>query len=327
MRDKSKKIKTQKSAVYKKNLFFNTVDNWGIILFFVALAARLIFAWGSLKNPLFAQHDDAYYYYKIAWNIVHGNGICFTPGIPTNGFHPLWLIILLPIYAIVPKNNLYLPIHIANTITAFATTLAIYIIYRMLRERYPDVKPGLIAILLGLFSIHPNIIYYQMCGMETGFALLPFAIAIYTHWKLLQRGENYGKYFKWWVVANIVLLWTRIDYATIVWILNIHLLWRWRSKKLIPYLALINVSILPWILWCKLKFGYWVPISGLAFPYIRRQYFLWINGNCLYKTIFYLIEIFRIEFIPSAFGVYGGMLGLIFLLGVSGFWFIFKKNK
>ncbi len=295
-------------------------DVWGILLVGVALAARLVFAWGSLKNPVFAQHDDAFYYYKIAWNIVHGNGICFTPGIPTNGFHPLWLLMLLPIYAIVPKNELNLPIHIASTITAVAITIAIYIIYRLLRERYPKAPAWLVALILGVFAINPNILYHQMCGMETGFSLLPFAVAIYTHHKLIQGGENYGKNFRWWVAANIVLLWLRIDFAIIVWLLNIHLLWRWRSKRLIPYLVLINASVLPWVLWCKLRFGHWVPISGLAFNYARNNFFFWKYGKSISTYLHMWKRELKLALFPALFRSFGGIIGLLGMIVLCVLW-------
>jgi hypothetical protein len=36
--------------------------------------------------------DDAFYYFKIAQNIVEGKGISFDGITITNGFHPLWTL-------------------------------------------------------------------------------------------------------------------------------------------------------------------------------------------------------------------------------------------
>ena len=48
--------------------------------------------------------DDAFYYFKIARNIINGAGCSFDGLAPTNGFHPLWMVFLLPIYFLVPES-------------------------------------------------------------------------------------------------------------------------------------------------------------------------------------------------------------------------------
>jgi|GEM_PF-5526512 len=48
--------------------------------------------------------DDAFYYFGVAYNVVHGYGSTFDRIHPTNGYHPLWLIVLLPIYAAVQNK-------------------------------------------------------------------------------------------------------------------------------------------------------------------------------------------------------------------------------
>ena len=55
--------------------------------------------------------DDAFYYFKTAQNIAEGNGITFDGVNPTNGFHPLWMIICVPIFALA-KLNLFLPLRV-----------------------------------------------------------------------------------------------------------------------------------------------------------------------------------------------------------------------
>src|SRR5262249_11724659 len=53
----------------------------------------------------FSAIDDALYYPKIAYNIVQ-RGMCSYDGVTaTNGFHPLWLISLLPVAWLVPDPD------------------------------------------------------------------------------------------------------------------------------------------------------------------------------------------------------------------------------
>lgn len=44
--------------------------------------------------------DDSFYYFKIALNIAAGHGVTFDQVQPTNGFHPLWLAVLVGIAAV-----------------------------------------------------------------------------------------------------------------------------------------------------------------------------------------------------------------------------------
>ena len=45
--------------------------------------------------------DDAFYYFQIARNILDGKGSTFDGIYPTNGYHPLWMLVLLPIAALI----------------------------------------------------------------------------------------------------------------------------------------------------------------------------------------------------------------------------------
>src|SRR5262245_13750371 len=42
--------------------------------------------------------DDGFYYFKIAQNLARGAGSSFDGINPTNGYHPLWLLCLVPVF-------------------------------------------------------------------------------------------------------------------------------------------------------------------------------------------------------------------------------------
>ncbi|HID08358.1 MAG TPA: hypothetical protein EYP10_14555, partial [Armatimonadetes bacterium] len=42
--------------------------------------------------------DDVFYYLKTAMNIAQGHGSTFDGVNRTNGYHPLWMLLLVPIY-------------------------------------------------------------------------------------------------------------------------------------------------------------------------------------------------------------------------------------
>ena len=51
---------------------------------------------GAVAPEAFERHvpDDTYYYLQVAWNVAAGAGSCFSVGEPTNGYHPLWPLVL-----------------------------------------------------------------------------------------------------------------------------------------------------------------------------------------------------------------------------------------
>src|SRR5207249_52514 len=59
---------------------------------------------GNGSNLAATFHDDAFYYFQIARHLAQGRGFTFDGIHPTNGFHPLWLFLLVPIYRIVPGD-------------------------------------------------------------------------------------------------------------------------------------------------------------------------------------------------------------------------------
>lgn len=62
------------------------------------LAAGAAVAAGLAEERLLS--DDAYYYFEIARNAALGLGPGFDSLAPTNGFHPLWAGVLVPVFAV-----------------------------------------------------------------------------------------------------------------------------------------------------------------------------------------------------------------------------------
>ena len=47
------------------------------------------------QNVVSLMVDDAFYYQRIAANVASGNGSTFDGEHSTNGYHPLWLLVLV----------------------------------------------------------------------------------------------------------------------------------------------------------------------------------------------------------------------------------------
>jgi hypothetical protein len=56
---------------------------------------------GPEETLAFLLYDDAYYYFGVARNLAGGHGSTFDGINPTNGYHPLWCWLLVPVFALV----------------------------------------------------------------------------------------------------------------------------------------------------------------------------------------------------------------------------------
>lgn len=81
--------------------------------------------------------DDAYYYFTIARHVAQGSGPSFDGVAVTNGFHPLWLLVLTPLYSWFP-HDLWLPVRTALSLTVLFDLISGRVIHDLLRRRAGD---------------------------------------------------------------------------------------------------------------------------------------------------------------------------------------------
>ncbi|MDP9001924.1 MAG: hypothetical protein M3O46_17625, partial [Myxococcota bacterium] len=93
MRDSGMKVWTEARPEWVE-----TADRWALPIVLGAWAL-LVILWPPA--PLAMPADDAYYYTRIAQNVAAGHGATFDGVESTNGFHPAWLLVLVPICRVV----------------------------------------------------------------------------------------------------------------------------------------------------------------------------------------------------------------------------------
>ena len=78
------------------------VVGWGLVLGppLVALA-KVLTTDPPWRLQLF--EDDAAYYLGVARNVAAGHGSTFTGLLETNGYHPLWMLLLVPVAWLVDR--------------------------------------------------------------------------------------------------------------------------------------------------------------------------------------------------------------------------------
>ncbi|MGZ4716132.1 MAG: hypothetical protein ACXWCB_05465, partial [Acidimicrobiales bacterium] len=68
----------------------------GCALAVTAVWVAIVVVWR--EAPFALTFDDAFYYFGIARNVAHGHGSTFDGIDPTNGYHPLWMLVAVPFF-------------------------------------------------------------------------------------------------------------------------------------------------------------------------------------------------------------------------------------
>lgn len=234
------------------------------------LAMGLRVVAGSESRLAFLLYDDAYYYFNVAANLVAGAGSTFDGINPTNGYHPLWCWLLLPVYLLVTDPGRALRV-IAGIwfLLAAASPVGVWWVLR----RRTGAAGALLA--AALFGLHPWLALHlrRPNGLETPlFALLILLFAgLYerTVTRSDARNISYLRLIGLGLVLGLVIL-ARVDGGFLAMaaalLLSVYL-----SRKVGGAAALKGVATLalaagvvagPSLVWNTLAFGSPVPISG-----------------------------------------------------------------
>src|SRR5512138_1759708 len=101
---------------------------WLAVLILVLHIYPVLVPANSLMN--WFSSDDAFYYFKTAQNITEGHGITFDGLGRDSGFHPLWMLVITPIFALA-RYNLLTPLRLVVILSALLSAGTSIILYRL----------------------------------------------------------------------------------------------------------------------------------------------------------------------------------------------------
>jgi len=243
-----------------------------IVLVLVAAAIRISIALCD-ESTLITKtvSDDAFYYFQIARNTASGAGITFDGVEPANGFHPLWLLLLLPVYVLF-GNGLIESLHAALVLEALLDVgagLLIYLLVRMLTE---NRLAGIFG--AGVYLLNPSVIFHSVNGLETGLNLFCFTLYCWFYLRMLHESRFSTDDFILLGCLSAVLMLARTDNFIAVGVVYAHLLFfRKMFRRPGPAAASIGLCALlvaPWLLWNLVMFGTIMQSSGSAYSIITR---------------------------------------------------------
>ena len=149
-----------------------------IILIVVVMSISLSAALSDSQNLSWRwfTRDDAYYYFKVAQNISEGHGSTFDRINRTNGYHPLWMLICIPIFALA-RFDLILPLRVLLLVMSGLSVATAILLYRLIGRIFAPAI-GAIAALFWAFSYDVLAILYQQ-GLESGIAAFFIVLLVY----------------------------------------------------------------------------------------------------------------------------------------------------
>lgn len=186
--------------------------------------------------------DDAYYYFKVAQNISEGHGSTFDGINKTNGYHPLWMLVCVPIFALA-RFDLILPLRILFLVMSGLSVATGILLYRLIGKVFAPAI-GAIAALYWVFSTDIlNRVYQQ--GLETGIAAFFIVLFIYKLYDF-ERSWREGKDVKKKMIAlgiiGICVMLSRLDLVFLVALAGVWVIFRQSPLRYLLPLDIVSFA-------------------------------------------------------------------------------------
>lgn len=280
---------------YLKSIFWTTrVDRIALAIIGVALLIRLGIAClpVTMLGPWFVP-DDAFYYFKISQNVASGVGSTFDGEHLTNGYHPLWMLIVAGSMALFSSIGEMAPVHALLIFSAILTTATFVLLYAIAQRLFTHPAPRIAVI--ALVALSPIQIGWATNGLET--ALVGLVAVVLAAFPIFYGAGRWpiSRLVIWGALGGVMIL-ARTDYGLYPFLLSLWYLWRnrrefWRTALALALPAILVV--LPWVLWSWYALGTPIQESGLALTYANRVLFFYKSRSILTVILWSVYQFLR----------------------------------
>jgi hypothetical protein len=231
-------------------------------------------------------YDDGCFYVKTAYNFSQGFGSTFDGVNPTNGYQPLWFIVLAAVFYVISLFAGGLSPQFLIRITIFIHFLLLYLTfyytYRSFRIILP--KHSVFASVFLSFSLCITPVFIRNVGMETSIATLLFAVYFWIKCREIVMKEDH---FIYKIILLMLVVLTRVDFlSTLVPIL---ILYECYDKDLRKYFGKLVRMSFPVILTAILyflnnyyNFGNFFTVSSFTKSHFGNIYLIQEPGHLLH---------------------------------------------
>jgi polyhydroxybutyrate depolymerase len=211
--------------------------------------------------------DDFYYYAIVADRLAHTGRLSYDGITTTNGFHPLWFVVLLVLRLVAGGLNRAFYALLAAVFAA--SMMATYELSRAFARAAGASEPAASAVALA-FAVPTYVVVSS--GMETALDV-PLLLALLL---ALSRGGPVTprRAAKLGLLASLAIL-ARLDVALVVpialvgWLAFARPPWAEVARAAGPFCA-AGLSVPIYAAWNMVAFGSPLPVSGLAKQLVKR---------------------------------------------------------
>ena len=304
-----------------------------VVLLLVGLCIRLWIAFQPMEELEYkVTPDDSFYYFQTARHIIAGNGSTFDGIARHNGYHPLWMGLMLPIYAVVP-DDISQPgpvsaIRAVLVLGAFLDVAAAFLLFLIILRLTTSIALGILTAVLHLFD--PYAVFHSVEGLETPLLGLVLAGTL-----LVSLGQVLGEPIsrRRAVILGVLLgllMLARTDSVFFAGPLLLVLLVtadekRQAFRRLFLAGAVASLIVIPWLLFGRLYVGIWGQTSFSATPHVKYIHFLRAHGE-LWGTKFWYDVSSLIQWVIYDKAVHLSPLGYL-LMPLLAFVVVFSAIK
>ncbi|MBU5557666.1 MAG: glycosyltransferase family 39 protein [Candidatus Micrarchaeia archaeon] len=238
-----------------------------IILLVILVASLTIGLWMACQDVLMLINkivlDDSFYGFSIARSIANGHGVTYNGIDQTNGFQPLWVLMIVPIFMI--TSNIYLAVNLVLVLAAIINTLTVLLVYKFAQNVFGE-KIALIAIVL--YGLNPFVMFQTLSGIDVVLFTFLVIVTIYFYNKIEHKFDKKNLCVLGVLIGMTML--ARMDGLLLFAAIWLYMLWKNKKHPLIAIkhgfiigiVALLVV--LPWFAWSYTTFGTIVQSSAIA---------------------------------------------------------------
>ena len=246
-----------RAMVASTNLHFRTWQRPTVLVALTALWVLYLLP-AQIEQAHFV-HDDSYFYVQIAANIVDGQGSTFHEITPTNGYHPLWMIVCVATLAIAGGDKI-LGLHFIAFVQG-VLLLGTVIYFRRIAGLLGVKSSAVGVVLLAGFFMST-----ALCASEAH--LNAFALTLGLYLLLVAPARPRGGLVAAGIVLGMAIL-ARLDNVFVVAGLIASFLFfsedrdpRTLMRRGFSVLTPVVVIVFGYVLYNRLSFGHLMPISG-----------------------------------------------------------------
>jgi hypothetical protein len=233
-----------------------------------------------LEQLTFFVSDDAYYYLNVARNITHGAGSSFDGINPSNGYHPLWMLCLLPVYGLFGDSP-DAAFRMALLLQALLVSGTFWMAWDLYERHAPASSAVGVALAIAGSLYSPLQIMFN--GLETDLVVFVLVLVVYADAgrSFLDGSKARSQQALFGALLGSLML-ARLDGAFLLVGITIWCLARPQPRSMVARVEFLLRSfaltvvvfaavVAPYFVWNYVLFGHLSPISGTlkaTFPHM-----------------------------------------------------------